>query len=155
KQLTGGDLIKARRMREDFWSFSPTHKFWVCANYKPDVRGRDEAIWRRIRLIPFTVTIPKSERDPKLLEKLRAELPGILRWAVEGCLEWQKRGLGIPAKVEAATQDYKAETDRLGPFVTDRCYLREDASAPAGQLYEAYQLWCSENGERPLQQRTF
>jgi P4 family phage/plasmid primase-like protien len=88
KQLTGGDRIKARRMREDFWEFAPTHKVFLAANHKPVVRGTDHAIWRRIKLVPFDVVIPKGEQDSRLPKKLRAELPGILAWAVHGCLEW-------------------------------------------------------------------
>ncbi len=91
KQMTGGDRIKARFMRADFFEFSPTHKVFLAANHKPEVRGTDTGIWRRIKTVPFDVTIPKGERDPALLAKLRDELPGILRWAVEGCLLWQRR----------------------------------------------------------------
>jgi putative DNA primase/helicase len=84
KLLTGGERIRARRMREDFWEFRPTHKFWLAANHKPVIRGTDDAIWRRPRLIPFTVRIPDEKKDPKLLDKLTPELPGILRWGGRG-----------------------------------------------------------------------
>ena len=94
KELTGGDPIRARRMREDFWEFRPTHKVFLATNHKPVITGTDHAIWERIRLIPFTVTIPKEQRDTTLPDKLLAELPGILAWAVQGCLTWQQEGLG-------------------------------------------------------------
>jgi len=93
KELTGGDRVRARRMREDFWEFSPSHKIWLAANHKPVVRGTDHAIWRRIKLVPFTVTIPDHQQDRDLPNKLKGELSGILNWAVMGCTEWQAEGL--------------------------------------------------------------
>lgn len=155
KQLTGGDRIKARRMREDFWEFAPTHKVFLGANHKPEVRGTDHAIWRRIKLIPFDVTIPKSEQDPKLSEKLTSELPGILAWAVRGCLEWQREGLGEPEEVTAATQGYRAEMDVLAAFIDECCVVRPDATAASKALYETYTTWSDENGERAEKQRSF
>src|SRR5919107_5291637 len=114
KQLTGGDKVRARRMRQDFWQFEPTHKVFMAVNHKPEVRGTDTAIWRRIRLIPFTETIPPGEQDKKLPEKLRAELFGILAWCVEGCLEWQREGLQAPEEVRRATGQYRSEMDVIG-----------------------------------------
>jgi P4 family phage/plasmid primase-like protien len=104
KELTGGDRVRARRMREDFWEFAPTHHLWIAGNQKPAVRGADEGIWRRIKLIPFDVVIPKEERDVKLKEKLAAELPGILNWAIAGCLDWQRNGMQEPKIVSGATE---------------------------------------------------
>lgn len=155
KQLTGGDRIKARRMREDFWSFAPTHKIWIAANHKPTVKGTDHAIWRRIRLIPFDVTIPPSERDPKLPEKLRAELPGILAWAVRGCLAWQRDGLAAPAEVRAATEAYREEQDVIGGFLADCCELAAGARVASGVLRATYETWCGASGEQPLKPKTF
>ena len=106
KQLTGGDRVKARRMREDFWEFEPTHKIFLAANHKPIVRGTDHGIWRRVKLVPFTVTVPAEEQDKRLAEKLTAEAAGILAWAVRGCLDWQSDGLGEPEEVKAATKEY-------------------------------------------------
>jgi putative DNA primase/helicase len=155
KQLTGGDRIKARRMRQDFWEFSPTHKVFMAVNHKPTVRGTDNAIWRRIRLIPFTETIPPAEQDKKLRGKLRTERAGILAWAVEGCLEWQRKGLQAPDEVRKATVEYRAEMDVLGAFLNECCEKGAEHSAPAKDLYEAYRLWCDENGERYETQRRF
>src|SRR5215213_4388400 len=120
KQLTGRDPIKARRMREDFWEFEPTHTVFLATNHRPEVRGTDHAIWRRIRLVPFEETIPKDEQDKKLAEKLRGEMPGILAWIVQGCLAYQQDGLGEPDKVRAATLDYRSEMDVLAGFIEDR-----------------------------------
>lgn len=149
KQLTGGDIIKARRMRQDFFQFKPSHKLWMAANHKPGVRGTDHAIWRRIRLIPFLATVAPGQRDERLPEKLRAELPGILNWAIEGCLEWQRSGLQPPAAVLEATTAYRAEQDHVGRFLAECCELDETVAVPARDLRAAYESWCDENGERP------
>lgn len=155
KRLTGGDTIKARRMREDFWEFRPSHTLWLAVNHRPMVRGTDHAIWRRLKLIPFTVTIPPTEQDPDLPAKLRGELPGILAWAVQGCLEWQQHGLGEPEEVRAATVAYRKDQDVLGQFLADCCVFSPSARAFAGDLYKAYVRWCGENGERSLSQKEF
>ncbi len=155
KQLTGGDRIKARFMRQDFFEFEPTHKVVLAANHKPTIRGTDHAIWRRIKLVPFEVTIPKAEQDPHLFEKLRAELPGILAWAVRGCLDWQQNGLGEPEEVRAATAEYRAEMDVIAAFLDERCVVHERATTTAQALYDAYTTWCDEYREKPEKQRSF
>lgn len=155
KQLTGGDMIAARFMRAEWFEFQPTHKLFLATNHKPSIRGTDEAIWRRIRLIPFDVTIPEGERDPELTERLRAELPGILAWAVRGCLAWQAEGLGAPEAVTAATSAYRATMDVLGDWIADRCVVLDSIRAKAGDLYVSYREWCEQNGERGLSQRAF
>ena len=91
-------MITARFMRQNFFSFQPTHTIWLAANHKPVIRNTDVAIWRRIRLVPFDVVIPPQDRDSDLPDKLKAELPGILAWAVRGCLEWQEQGLAAPPR---------------------------------------------------------
>ena len=113
KKLTGGDRLQGRFMRQDFFEFDPQFKLIVFGNRKPSLRGVDEAIRRRLHLIPFTVTIPAPERDPQLREKLRAEWPAILRWAIDGCLEWQRVGLRPPARVVAATEEYLGGEDLI------------------------------------------
>ena len=99
KALTGGDAISARFMRQDFFTFKPAFKLLIAGNHKPSLRNVDEAVKRRFNLLPFTVTISKDERDPELAEKLKGEWPGILAWAIEGCLEWQRIGLCPPNAV--------------------------------------------------------
>jgi len=153
KWLTGGDKLKARFMRQDFFEFEPMHKLWLATNHKPVIRGTDYAIWRRIKMIPFTVTIPEDEQDPRLVDKLRAELPGILAWAVEGCLEWQRKGLGVPDEVRRATEAYREEQDALAAFLAECCVVSPTAKAAAKDLYQAYVAWCEQNGERPEPQR--
>jgi len=143
KQMTGGDKIKARRMRQDFFQFSPTHKLFLAANHKPVVRGTDHAIWRRIKMIPFEVTIPKDEQDPKLTEKLRAELPGILAWAVRGCLDWQREGLGEPDEVKNATASYRADMDVLAQFIDECCFVGPNASVETTAFFGKFREWCA------------
>jgi putative DNA primase/helicase len=154
KRITGGDTIKARLMRCDFFSFAPSHKLIVSANHKPKVRGQDEGIWRRIRLVPFDVTIPEAERDDALPAKLRAEAPGILRWMVAGCLAWQREGLGVPAAIAAATRDYRHEQDALGTFIEDRCAIEPGAFAAYDDLYNAYRAWTIATGGATWQRET-
>src|SRR5829696_1644179 len=155
KQLTGGDRVKARRMRQDFWEFEPTHKVLMACNHKPQVRGTDNAIWRRIRLVPFTETIPPGEQDRSLPDKLRTEAAGILAWAVEGCLEWRREGLQAPEEARKATAGYRSEMDVLGAFLRECCELGSEYNVAAKDLYGAYRFWCEDNGERPETQRRF
>jgi putative DNA primase/helicase len=155
KDLTGGDPVECRRMREDFWTFTPTHKLFLAGNHKPSVRGDDEGIWRRIRLVPWLVTIPESERDTELPVKLRAELPGILAWAVRGCLAWQERGLATPDVVTEASADYRRENDLLGQFLRLYVAFEKDASVSRKELRELYTVWCLESGAEPLGAKRF
>ncbi len=147
KDLTGGDLIMGRRMREDFWTFAPTHKLFLAGNHKPIVRDGDDGIWRRIRLIPWTVTVPPEERDPQLPEKLVREAPGILAWAVRGCLEWQRDGLGEPPAVTAATAAYRVESDPLREFFDLRLVFSPDAIVSRKDVRIAYEAHCKDNGD--------
>ncbi len=155
KQLTGGDRMKARHMRQDFFEFEPTHKLWLAVNHRPVVRGTDHAMWRRIALVPFTVTIPDDRKDKDLPAKLRTELPGILNWAIVGCLAWQHGGLQAPDEVKDATKEYRGEMDVLAHWLDDCCVIHPDARAAAGDLYTSYAEWCGKGGEYPLPQRTF
>lgn len=154
KQITGGDPVKARRMREDFWTFLPSHKIWLAANHKPVIRGTDHAIWRRIRLIPFEVVIDAADRDSHLGEKLRGEYAGILAWAARGCLAWQRDGLGAPPAVLAATDAYRAQMDVLAGFLAERCLVQRNARVAKGTFYTEYKAWCDANGEKYETQRT-
>jgi putative DNA primase/helicase len=155
KQLTGSDKIRARRMREDFWQFDPTHKLILATNHKPEVRGTDHAIWRRLRLIPFDVVIPDAEQDKTLSARLELERPGILAWAVEGCLEWQGQGLGLPDEVKQATAAYRDEQDILAGFIQDECIASPSYKIQARCLYEAFQQWCDRTGEHDPGRRKF
>ncbi|MGH0990650.1 phage/plasmid primase, P4 family, partial [Bacillus cereus] len=142
KQITGGEPVLARFLRQEFFEFIPEFKVFFTTNHKPVIKGVDEGIWRRIRLIPFNLQLPKEKRDKKLPEKLSLEMPGILNWAIEGCLKWQQSGLNDPAIVRKATGDYKEEMDILGPFMFECCFKRDDVQMEAKQLYETYANWC-------------
>ncbi len=141
KEITGGDKIRARRMREDYWQFSATHKIVLACNHKPSVRGTDHAIWRRLRLVPFDRVFLPNEQDKHLGQKLRKELPGILAWCVRGSLEWQRVGLGTPEEVTAATSDYQIEQDQITNFLSETCLIGGGFQVRAGVLFEAYRKW--------------
>jgi putative DNA primase/helicase len=155
KDLTGQDTITARFMRAEWFDFRPTHKLWLSTNHKPEIRGTDVAIWRRIRLVPWSVVIPPKEQDKKLPEKLRAELPGILAWIVRGCLEWRRDGLRPPDQVRRATVEYRTEMDVLAAFLADCCQQGQGVSAFASDLWNAWRRWCQETGESEGTQKRF
>lgn len=155
KELTGGDRIRARRMREDFWEFSPTHTLVMATNHKPTVLGSDKGIWRRLRLIPFTVSVEDDKADKTMPERLRAEFKGILAWCVRGCLEWQQVGLNEPDVVKVATGEYRREQDRIRTFLGDETIEHVNGDVQASKLYARYRAWCEANGERSLSQTLF
>jgi len=151
KALTGCDPITARFLHHEFFTFRPVAKFWLGVNHRPVVRDDSFGFWRRVRLIPFLQqfrddTDPKA--DPKLESKLREELPGILRYFVHGCLEWQMRGLRPPKCVLAATEEYRQESDPLAPFIEECCTVGEGLSATAQELYNGYKKWAEVQGMR-------
>lgn len=155
KQLTGGDRITARFLHGEFFTFTPQLKLWLATNKLPEIKGTDEGIWRRIYVIPFNVTIPKEERDHTLSEKLRSELPGILNWAVAGCLSWQNTGLRPPDTVKEATREYRAEMDLVTQFLEDCCVSGPNESVTANVIYSTYTEWCHQNGYAIMSQRSF
>jgi putative DNA primase/helicase len=150
KSLTGGDKIAARFMRCDFFEFLPEFKLVIAGNHKPGLRSVDEAIRRRLHLIPFTVTIPREERDPRLAEKLKTEFSGILAWAILGCLEWQQLGLSPPAIVRNATADYLASEDPIGRWLEDDCIEDQATWTSSAELFADCRAWCERTGETPI-----
>ena len=155
KQMTGGDTLTGRFLHGEFFEFAPQFKLFLATNHKPVIRGTDDGIWRRIRLIPFEVTIPEADRDRDLPEKLKSELPGILRWAVEGCLAWQRDGMTLPTAVTAATAEYRSEMDTLAAFIGDECCVGPEQRIGSTELYQTYSEWCETMNERPLRQNLF
>ena len=152
--LTGGDSIKARRMREDFWEFVPTHKIWISVNHRPTTADSTYGFWRRVKMIPFTVTIPKERQDPKLLEALKAEMPGILAWLVRGCLIWREKRLGSAKAVDMATEAYRNPQNDLEGFLTLCCEKHNLLRVQAHDLYRRYVQWCAGQtvrGMRPVE----
>jgi putative DNA primase/helicase len=152
KQLTGGDEMTARKMRQDFFQFEPTWKIFLAANHKPAIRGTDLACWRRIKLVPFTITIPEKERDKSLVTKLKAERSGILAWAVQGCLEWQREGLGEPEEVRNATDQYRAEQDAVQGFLNEFCVVNPHFKVRLSELLDRFQKW---SGDASMTQPDF
>lgn len=170
KQLVGSDRIRARRMREDFWEFDPTHKVFLFTNHKPTVSGTDHGVWRRLRLVPFEKTFwnpddvgdaselpPELRQDKQLPAKLFAEREGILAWLVRGCLDWQKYGLPLPDKVRVATTVYRESQDLVALFLAECCQVgNPNYRCKASDLYDSFKLWQERSGEGPpISQRRF
>jgi putative DNA primase/helicase len=154
KQLTGGDVVTARFLFGEYFEYQPAFKVWLAANHKPEIAGTDEGIWRRVQLVPFTVSIPKPEQDLGLKAKLREEAEGVLRWMVQGCLEWRRIGLGTPPEVTFATSAYRADSDVLAGFLADHCVLGPGLSVGATELYAVYVIWADQQrGEGKLSHR--
>ena len=155
KALTGGDPITARYMRQDFFTFVPQFKLIVSGNHKPALRNVDEAMRRRLHLVPFTKTIEQEDRDPKLAEKLRAELGGILRWAIDGCLDYQSEGLNPPRVVIEATADYFRGQDAFSQWLEDCCEQAPGYWEPPRLLFLSWEKWATGAHEEVGNQKQF
>ena len=156
KNLTGGDKISARFMRQDFFEFFPQFKLFVAGNHKPAIRNIDEAMKRRLHLIPFTITVPPERRDKHLQQKLLAERDGILAWAVQGCLDWQRHGrLDPPRRVVEATEEYFEAEDALGRWIDERCVREPNAKSLTTELFNDWKQWADSAGEFVGSQRRF
>jgi P4 family phage/plasmid primase-like protien len=157
KDLTGGDSITARFLHKEFFDFNPTHTLWMYGNHKPNIKGNDEGIWRRICLIPFTVTIPEAERRPQyeLMNDLDLEKSGILNWIIQGWQKYQKEGLNPPEDVKEATKEYRSENDKIADFVQECCELGENKKVTSSDLLHFYYSWCDKYRERPLTKNKF
>jgi putative DNA primase/helicase len=143
KNLTGADRLTGRFMRGDFFDFQPTHKLLISGNHKPSLSSVDEAIRRRLLLVPFTAQIPEDERDSNLANKLKQEWPAILRWMTEGCLEWKEKGLAVPQIIREATDEYLSDQDSTGSWV-EECTSRHDPGAftLTQTLFQSWTQWC-------------
>lgn len=150
KDLTGSDALTGRHLNQEPIHFSPTHKLWIYGNHRPVVKGSTEGIWRRIRLVPFEVTIPEDEADLKLQDKLLAELPGILNWALAGVQIWLQKGLSNPAAVKEATRDYREDMDLIQQFIDEMCLVSSTSRCLFSGIFRAYEAWCAGRGERPM-----
>lgn len=165
KELTGTERVRARRMREDFWEFTPTHKIALVTNHKPLVTGGDHGIWRRIRLIEFGQKFwdgdagesgpPELRQDKALADQLKLEYPGILRWILAGCQEWQRDGEQVPKAVRDQTSEYRDSQDSVGQWLMDCCDLRSNATSTPSELYGSFRAWCESNGEWVTSQKRF
>lgn len=157
KQLTGGSKVTCRFLYGDEFEYTPEFKIWIATNHKPVIRGTDLGIWRRIKLIPFEVNIPKEKVDKNLKQKLKKEFPQILRWAVEGCMKWRKYGIEEPQCVTDAVKEYKQEMDLLAGFL-EQCIEIDydcDEKVPAAELFRTYIRWAKENNEYEMSSKKF
>jgi putative DNA primase/helicase len=157
KSLTGGDKIAARFLYKEHFEFLPRFKLWLAANHRPRVNPTDDAMWRRITQLPFSVAIPPEERDPSVKTLLRTDSDvqaAVLAWAVAGCLEWQEIGLAIPDRVRAYTEEYRAENDPLRDFLSEECVFSSELTITRRQLQRAYEAWCGGLGEEPVAAKT-
>ena len=155
KRLTGGDRIKARGMRQDFWSFTPSHTFVMLTNHRPLISGTDDGIWRRIRLVPWDVQIPDEEKDGGLGDRLQLGADAVLRFLAEGYADWRDHGLADPEQVAKATAAWRGESDALGRFIADRCLAGPYFYARSGELFAAWCEWCQAGNEEPGTQTAF
>jgi putative DNA primase/helicase len=156
KNLTGGDRLSARFMRGDWFDFKPSHKLLISGNHKPRLGNIDEAIRRRFILVPFTVQIPEHERDPQLAEKLKAEWPAILRWMVDGCLEWRRLGLFVPDVIRAATDDYLGDQDTIGQWCDEWLDDHDpNVFTLTRGLFKSWKTWCEERNLSPGTETAF
>ena len=146
KDLTGGDVITARKMRQDFFEYTPQFTLFIAGNHQPSFQGIDEAIRRRVVLVPFTQTIPEAERDPALPEKLKAEWPAILRWMIDGALAWQSQGLAVPQSVKAASDEYLDFEDTLGEFIAEHLRREVGETATTAAIFDRFTMWQRQNG---------
>ena len=153
KQLTGGDKVTCRFLYGKEFEYVPTYKIWLATNHKPSIRGTDDGIWRRMRLVPFTVKIPPKRQDKNLLSKLKGELSGILSWAVRGCLGWQSDGLVSPLPVQRGTSEYRKEMDQVQGFLEDCTVPMAGRFMATADIYSVYKLWAKINGEYQISQR--
>jgi len=142
-------------MRQDFFDFQPTHKLIFTGNHKPGLRSCDEAIRRRFLLVPFTVEIPEAERDPDLAERLKAEWPAILGWMIDGCLDWRRNGLMVPAAVRYATEEYMQDQDSLSEWL-EACSRNDTyAFTPTSELFRSWKSWCEQRNQSANTERAF
>lgn len=156
KRLTGGDVIKARFMRQDFVEFEPSHTAVLITNHLPSVSGDDPAVWRRIRVVPFDVVIPEGDRDPRLPEKLQAAADEVLTWCIAGWTEYQEIGLAEPAAVLTVTSAYRAESDVIARFIEDRCTTTSKAvKATTAQLFVEWDRWRTTEGLPEMTSKAF
>ncbi len=154
KQLTGDDIVTARKMFSEEFEFKPEFKIWMATNHKPIIRGTDTGIWRRIHMIPFEIQVPEDKVDRHLKYKLSKESSSILKWAVDGCIKWKAEGLKMPKKIADAVKEYKHEMDVISAFV-DNCCVVGEGEEKASRLYYAYAQWADENNEYKMSSTKF
>lgn len=155
KDFTGGDTITARLLHQEWFDFKPQFKLWIYGNHKPDIRGDDQGLARRTRLVPFLARLDERATNKRLGEQLRRELSGILNWALVGCLDWQSEGLTTPRVVADATSEYLQTQDAIGVWIAEQCVTGPAHSCGTRKLYQLYRVWCDQTGEDKLSEKAF
>ena len=150
KLMTGGDVLSCRHLYRDLFEYKPQFKLWIATNNLPTITGTDEAIWRRIRVIPFSITIPPADQDKTLTSRLAAELPGILNWALDGWKLWKEGGLNPPDQVVQSTGTYRQENDSVGQWIAAACVKGTGYRTSMKMLHPSYHSWCENSGFDPL-----
>ena len=155
KRMTGNDVVSARFLYGEYFDFKPAFKIVMATNHKPKVGGNDEAIWRRLKLIPFEVNLPPEKQDKHMQEKLERELEGILSWMVEGCLLWLNEGLGHVEAVDLAVAEYRGQMSAIEAFLSSKCIRDDYGRVKIADLYQDFVYWCEGNNERVISKRAF
>ena len=155
KRLTGDAKLKARHMRCDFFEFDRTHKTILVTNNLPVVREDNEAVWRRLRCVPFNYIVPAEKRDPKLLHRLRVESAGILTWLVQGCQAWRRDGLPTASAITIVTDELRNSAGGVDAFIDETCVRQVDGFVPAAQLLDSYESWCQARNVTPIRARAW
>jgi putative DNA primase/helicase len=155
KMMTGGDRISCRALYQDYFEFDPQFKLWLATNTLPSISGTDDAIWRRIMVIPFPITIPPGERDQKLGDRLAMELPGICQWAMQGLRDWRTQGLNPPLRVLQSTGNYREDNDTVGQWLEAACVQAPELRATMKELYDSYRSWCENSSVEAMQNSCF
>jgi putative DNA primase/helicase len=155
KKMTGRERIACRHLYQDYFEYEPQFKLWLATNDLPEIKGMDDAIWRRIRLIEFPVRIPPEEQDKELPDRLIGELPGILQWALQGLKEWRKTGLAAPECVKRSTKSYRDQNDSVGQWIESACIRESGRRTSMKALYESYTIWCENSSLDPLPNTSF
>jgi putative DNA primase/helicase len=154
KSITGAEEISVRFLHKEFFSYKPKFKIWLSSNHEPPL-SQDYAVWRRLKKIPFNVTIPEADRDLRLAAKLRKERSGIFNWALRGLASYQQSGFKVPRKVDEATAEYKDSLDYFSQYLQQRCVFSSTAEIKADVFYDSYKRACETNGEWPMKERKF
>ncbi|WP_234920367.1 DNA primase family protein, partial [Aeromonas veronii] len=155
KAMTGDDVIVARApYAKKEMEFRPSFSLVMVGNHKPEIRDTSNGMWRRMLMLPFNASFTKEQLDPMLMEKLRAEMPGILNWAIQGCQMWQEQRLkaSIPARLKQDVETYRAESDMVGCFLEECTQARAGAKVPMSEVYAVYSRWAQQNGEWAMKQ---
>ena len=155
KMMTGGDRIARRPLYKNLFEYVPEFKLWLATNDLPTISGMDEAIWRRIRVIEFPITIPPEQQDKGLADRLISELPGILQWAMQGLIEWRKIGLAPPECVSQSTKNYRNDNDTIGQWKKSACICESGRRTSMKELYELYKFWCDDSSFDALPNTAF